>query len=173
MTRYGFVFGSRLTLPDELSEILRQLFRIPVNGQPVTVLDLSGIPSEVVNVVVSVLCRLTFDFALWNETPVPLTIVCEEGSRLRSARQAVGFRGGETRAVPDRQGGPEVRSATVCGYTTAVGFGPRSALGMQYHIRVPDDRAGGSGHRTRGPPRSLSWADEVPAGFAQRGGDRG
>jgi len=89
--RYGFVFGSRLTLRDELSEILSQLFRIPVNGQPVTVLDLSGIPSEVVNVVVSVLCRLTFDFALWNETPVPLTIVCEEAHRYAPRDKQLGF----------------------------------------------------------------------------------
>jgi DNA helicase HerA-like ATPase len=89
--RYGFVFGSRLTLRDELTEILGQLFRIPVVGQPVTILDLSGIPSEVVNVVVSVLCRLTFDFAVWNETPVPLTIVCEEAHRYASRDEQLGF----------------------------------------------------------------------------------
>jgi uncharacterized protein len=89
--RYGFVFGSRLTLRDELVEILGQLFRIPVVGQPVTILDLSGIPSEVVNVVVSVLCRLTFDFGVWNETPVPLTIVCEEAHRYASRDKQLGF----------------------------------------------------------------------------------
>jgi DNA helicase HerA-like ATPase len=89
--RYAFVFGSRLTLRDEISEILGQLFRIPVAGRPVTILDLSGIPSEVVNVVVSVLCRLTFDFALWNETPVPLTIVCEEAHRYASRDKELGF----------------------------------------------------------------------------------
>jgi hypothetical protein len=89
--RYGFVFGSRLTMRDELTEILGQLFRIPVAGQPVTILDLSGIPSEVVNVVVSVLCRLTFDFAVWNETPVPLTIVCEEAHRYASRDKQLGF----------------------------------------------------------------------------------
>jgi len=89
--RYGFVFGSRLTLRDELSEILAQLFRIPVNGKPVTILDLSGIPSEVVNVVVSVLCRLSFDFALWSETPVPMTIICEEAHRYAPRNEKLGF----------------------------------------------------------------------------------
>ena len=34
-----------------------------------------------VSVTVSVLCRLTFDFALWAETPVPITIICEEAHR--------------------------------------------------------------------------------------------
>jgi hypothetical protein len=89
--RYGFVFGSRLTLRDELYEILAQLFRIPVNGKPVTILDLSGIPSEVVNVVVSVLCRLTFDFALWSETSVPITIICEEAHRYAPRDKQLGF----------------------------------------------------------------------------------
>jgi DNA helicase HerA-like ATPase len=89
--RYSFVFGSRLTLRDELCDILGQLFRIPVAGHPVTILDLSGIPSEVVNVVVSVLCRLTFDFALWNETSVPVTIVCEEAHRYASRDTQLGF----------------------------------------------------------------------------------
>ena len=90
-TRYGFVFGSRLTLRDELSEILAQLFRIPVNGRPVTIIDLSGIPSEVLNVVVSVLCRLAFDFALWSETPIPLTIICEEAHRYAPRDKELGF----------------------------------------------------------------------------------
>src|SRR5205807_9547026 len=74
--RYSFVFGQRLTVRDELSAIISQLLRIPVDGKPITILDVSGIPSEVLNMVVSVLCRLTFDFALWSECPVPLMIVC-------------------------------------------------------------------------------------------------
>src|SRR5271165_3738626 len=89
--RYGFVFGSRLTVRDDLSDILAQLFRIPVNGKPVTILDLSGIPSEVVNVVVSVLCRLSFDFALWSEVPVPITIICEEAHRYAPRDRQIGF----------------------------------------------------------------------------------
>jgi uncharacterized protein len=89
--RYAFVFSSRLTLRDELSDILAQLFRIPVDGKPVTILDLSGIPSEVVNVVVAVLCRLAFDFALWSETPVPITIVCEEAHRYAPRDKHMGF----------------------------------------------------------------------------------
>jgi hypothetical protein len=89
--RYDFVFGGRLTVRDELSEILAQLFRIPVDGKPVTILDLSGIPSEVLNVVVSVLCRLAFDFALWSETPVPLTIICEEAHRYAPRDKELGF----------------------------------------------------------------------------------
>ncbi|HEV2303198.1 MAG TPA: DUF87 domain-containing protein [Stellaceae bacterium] len=89
--RYAFVFGSRLSLRDELSEILSQLFRIPVNGKPITIFDLSGVPSEVLNVVVTVLCRLTFDFALWSSTPVPMTIICEEAHRYAPRDPQLGF----------------------------------------------------------------------------------
>jgi hypothetical protein len=89
--RYGFVFGSRLTLRDEFADILAQLFRIPVNGKPITILDVSGVPSEVLNVVVSVLCRLAFDFALWSETPIPITIICEEAHRYAPRDTERGF----------------------------------------------------------------------------------
>jgi len=90
-TRYAFVFGASLSLRDDMSDVLSQLFRIPVAGQPVTILDISGVPSEVLNVVISVICRLTFDFALWSETPTPITIVCEEAHRYAPRDRQLGF----------------------------------------------------------------------------------
>ena len=89
--RFGFMFGNSLTLRDEMSAILAQLFRIPVSGKPITILDLSGVPSEVLNVVVSVICRLTFDFSVWSETQMPITIVCEEAHRYAPADKDAGF----------------------------------------------------------------------------------
>ena len=89
--RYNFVFGSSLSLRDEMSEILSNLFRIPVNGRPITILDVSAVPSEVLNVVVSLVCRLTFDFAMWSETTVPITIVCEEAHRYAPRDRELGF----------------------------------------------------------------------------------
>jgi DNA helicase HerA-like ATPase len=89
--RFGFMFGTSLSLRDEMSDILAQLFRIPVSGKPITILDLSGIPSEVLNVVVSVICRLTFDFAVWSQTQTPITIVCEEAHRYAPRDKDTGF----------------------------------------------------------------------------------
>src|SRR5690606_15404131 len=51
----------------------------------------TGLPTEVVNVVVSVLCRMTFDFALWSEGKVPVTLVCEEAHRYVPANSSLGF----------------------------------------------------------------------------------
>ena len=89
--RYSFMFGTSLTLRDEMSDILSQLFRIPVNGKPITIIDLSGVPSEILNVVVSVLCRITFDFAVWAENQIPITIVCEEAHRYAPRDKDAGF----------------------------------------------------------------------------------
>jgi uncharacterized protein len=88
--RYTFMFGSR-TVFDSMAQVLGRLFRVPVNDKPITILELTGIPSEVVNVVVSVLCRMTFDFALWSEGHVPVTLVCEEAHRYVPANSTLGF----------------------------------------------------------------------------------
>src|SRR6185312_11430309 len=55
--RYAFMFEG-LTVRDNMGEILSLFLRIPVSGKPITILDISAVPSEIVNVVVSVLARL-------------------------------------------------------------------------------------------------------------------
>lgn len=88
--RYKFMFGS-LTVQDHMIDVLARLFRIPVNDKPITILQLTGLPSEVVNVVVSVLCRMTFDFALWSDSMIPITLVCEEAHRYIPVDSNAGF----------------------------------------------------------------------------------
>ena len=78
--RYAFMFGN-LTVNDNMVEVLSRLFRVPVNGKPITIIELTGLPTDVVAVVVSVICRMTFDFALWSEGKIPVTLVCEEAHR--------------------------------------------------------------------------------------------
>ena len=84
------MFGS-LTVYDGMAQILGRMFRVPVNSKPITILELTGLPTEIVNVVVSVLCRMTFDFALWSEGQVPVTLVCEEAHRYVPANPNFGF----------------------------------------------------------------------------------
>jgi DNA helicase HerA-like ATPase len=88
--RYQFMFGS-LTVQDTMAQVLGRLFRIPVDGKPITILELGGLPSEVINVVVSVLARLAFDFGLWSGGRVPITFVCEEAHRYVPIDRAAGF----------------------------------------------------------------------------------
>lgn len=91
--RFSFMFSEGLDVPDTLAEVLGRLMRIPVNGKPIAILDLSGMPSEVTDVVVSLCCRLIFDFALWSkrESVPPILIVCEEAQRYVPSRQESGF----------------------------------------------------------------------------------
>ncbi len=88
--RYAFMFGS-LTVYDGMTQVLSRIFRVPVNNKPITIVELTGLPTEIINVVVSVLSRMTFDFAHWSEGKVPLTLVCEEAHRYVPAMPRLGF----------------------------------------------------------------------------------
>ncbi len=88
--RYSFMFGS-LTVQDNMAAVLARIFRIPVNGKPIAILELGGLPSEIINVVVSVLARLAFDFGVWSAGKIPITFVCEEAHRYVPNDKTMGF----------------------------------------------------------------------------------
>ncbi len=89
--RYAFMFENANVGGDTMSEILSYLFRLEPNGQPMTVLQVAGLPVEVVDAVVSLLCRLAFDFGLWSDGAMPMLLVCEEAHRYAAADRSVGF----------------------------------------------------------------------------------
>ena len=88
--RYAFMFGG-LTVQDTLKDMLSELFRIPVDGRPVSVIELGGLPADVVQVVVSVVSRLAFEFGLWSNGAAPIALVCEDAHRYAPANPAEGF----------------------------------------------------------------------------------
>ncbi len=88
--RFGFLFGSH-NATDRIEDVLGNIYRVPINGKPITVFQMSGIPSEVVNSVASVLCRLAFDIALASNSQVKTLVVCEEAHRYIPADQETGF----------------------------------------------------------------------------------
>lgn len=90
--RYAFLFPE-LAVKDDMTAVLADLFRFADDGRPVTVLDTSGMASDVVDVVVSVLCRLAFEYGLWTppERLRPLLLVCEEAHRYVPADPRLGF----------------------------------------------------------------------------------
>jgi DNA helicase HerA-like ATPase len=89
--RYAFMFENANVGGDTMGEILSYLFRLEPNGQPLTVLQLAGLPVEVVDSVVCLLSRLAFDFGLWSDGAMPMLFVCEEAHRYAAADRAVGF----------------------------------------------------------------------------------
>ncbi|MEE2930875.1 MAG: ATP-binding protein [Pseudomonadota bacterium] len=78
--RFSFMFGSH-DATDRIEDVLGNIYRVPLDNMPITVFQMSGIPSEVVNSVASVLCRLAFDIALASQSKVKTLVVCEEAHR--------------------------------------------------------------------------------------------
>lgn len=80
--RYGFMFSGML-IADTMGDFIQRIFRLPGNGKPISIIDVSGVPSEITSVVVAVLSRMVFDFAIWsrNEPQRPILLVCEEAHR--------------------------------------------------------------------------------------------
>ncbi|HEV2595729.1 MAG TPA: DUF87 domain-containing protein [Sphingomicrobium sp.] len=80
--RYTFMFSGML-VSDSMGSFIARLFRLPSQGRPISIVDVSGVPSEVTSVVVSVLARMVFDYAIWSRTEAqrPLLLVCEEAHR--------------------------------------------------------------------------------------------
>jgi len=89
--RFEFMFNERFAMDDDMGDILAQLFRIPANGKPMTILDLSAVPSDIMKVVISLLCRLAFDFAYWGDGNTPVLLVCEEAHRYAARTDESGF----------------------------------------------------------------------------------
>jgi hypothetical protein len=80
--RYSFMFSGML-VADTMADFLARVFRMPGDGKPISIVDVSGVPSDITSVVVAMLARMTFDFAIWsrNEGQRPILLVCEEAHR--------------------------------------------------------------------------------------------
>jgi len=80
--RYQFMFSGML-VGDTMTDFISKVFRMPGDGKPISIIDVSGVPSDITSTVVAVLSRLVFDFAIWarEEKPRPILLVCEEAHR--------------------------------------------------------------------------------------------
>ncbi len=80
--RYSFMFSGML-VGDTMASFISKIFRLPSDGKPISIIDVSSMPSDITSTVVAVLSRLVFDYAIWarNETQRPILFVCEEAHR--------------------------------------------------------------------------------------------
>ena len=80
--RYNFMFSGML-VGDTMADFISKIFRLPSMGKPISIIDVSGVPSDITATVVAVLSRLVFDYAIWsrNEPQRPILLVCEEAHR--------------------------------------------------------------------------------------------
>jgi DNA helicase HerA-like ATPase len=80
--RYQFMFSGML-VGDTMGDFISKVFRMPTDGKPISIIDVSGVPSDITSTVVALLSRMVFDFAIWGreEKPRPILLVCEEAHR--------------------------------------------------------------------------------------------
>lgn len=80
--RYGFMFSGML-VADTMHDVISRIFRLPARGKPISIVDLSAVPSDVTAVVVAMLSRLILDYAVWSRGTgeSPILLVCEEAHR--------------------------------------------------------------------------------------------
>jgi hypothetical protein len=80
--RYQFMFSGML-VGDTMADFIGRVFRMPSEGKPISIIDVSGVPSDITSTVVALLSRMVFDFAIWSreEKTRPVLLVCEEAHR--------------------------------------------------------------------------------------------
>ncbi len=80
--RYQFMFSGML-VGDTMADFISRVFRMPSDGKPISIIDVSGVPSDITATVVALLSRMVFDFAIWarEEKTRPVLLVCEEAHR--------------------------------------------------------------------------------------------
>ena len=88
--RYRFMFGKGAT-EDNLEQVIGRIFRLPHDERRITILQLAGLPSEVLNAVVSVLSRLSFEIAMWSPGGFEVLVLCEEAHRYVPQDPKLGF----------------------------------------------------------------------------------
>jgi DNA helicase HerA-like ATPase len=90
--RFRFMFDqSNGKGGDIMEDIISQIFRVPQDGKPICVLEMSGLPTEVVNSVVSILSRMAFEIAMHSDGGIQTLVVCEEAHRYIPADPNAGF----------------------------------------------------------------------------------
>ena len=58
--RYSFMFSGML-VADTMAAFLAKILRMPGHGRPISIVDVSGVPSDITSVVVAMLARMVFD----------------------------------------------------------------------------------------------------------------
>lgn len=84
--RYGFIFDRSLATAS-MEEFLARILRLPAQGRPLSIIDLSGMPSGIIQTIVGLIARITLDFAIWarDESMQPILLICEEAQRYLSS----------------------------------------------------------------------------------------
>lgn len=85
--RYAFIFKPKVCIDSESAKgLLTMIFGLDGKSK-ITIMDLSGIPFDIVNTVVALIARISFDFNFWNPNrrELPILLVFEEAHNYLSS----------------------------------------------------------------------------------------
>nr|WP_249276424.1 ATP-binding protein [Sphingomonas baiyangensis] len=163
--RYSFMFSGML-VADTMQQFLSRMFRLPASGKPISIIDVSGVPSEITSVVVAVLSRMVFDFAIWSrgETPRPILLVCEEAHRyVPNERNADGSSVGKILSRIAKEGRKYgVSLGLITQRPSDLAEGVLSQLGTIIAMRLNNDRDQAY-VRAAMPEGARGFLDSIPA----------
>lgn len=89
--RYAFIFDDGAEPGDTMIDVLCDVLRVKDDERPMAIVQLAAFPSEIMEVIVSVLFRVAFEFGLWSNALSPILIVCEEAHNYANADRSIGF----------------------------------------------------------------------------------
>jgi hypothetical protein len=152
-------------------ETVAEIFRVPGDNKPISTFQLAGIPSEVVNSVASVLCRMAFEIALWSDGAIHMLVVCEEAHRyIPSDRTSASSRPARrSPASPRKAANTASRSASSPSAREARPDDPVAVLDAFCHAALQRPRPG---NHPLGNPEFVDLDDQLHLLDRQRRGDR-
>ena len=89
--RYAFIFDDGAEPSDTMIDVLCDILRVKDDQRPMAIVQLAAFPSEIMEVIVSVLFRMAFEFGLWSNALSPVLVVCEEAHNYANADRSIGF----------------------------------------------------------------------------------
>ncbi len=140
--RYQFMFSGML-VADSMGAFITKIFRLPAKGKPISIIDVSGVPTDIVSVVVAVLSRLVFrlcDLVAQRAAEAGAPGL-RGGAPLHPVRQDLERPGRPQGARADRQGRPQVRRFARPHHPAPVRSRRGRALAMRHdHRDAPQQR---------------------------------
>ena len=75
--RYQFLFSGML-VGDTMAEFIAKIFRMPSRGKPISIIDVSGVPSDITSTVVAVLSDAVGAVSPGGGVPVAVAVLVTE-----------------------------------------------------------------------------------------------
>jgi uncharacterized protein DUF87 len=156
--RFGFMFGG-VQVRDRMATILGRLFRLPTEGKPIAILDLSGIPSEALPVVVPPRARVR----RVEQPRLPDPPRLRRSAPFRRASAGARLRHGQALADAHCQGRPEIRHLARRREPAALQALDRPHLSVQHDLRDAAFEQRGSAVPFRHLGRHRDGLEPLPA----------